>query len=115
MSNKIAHVFSTKLGRHGLPFVSCEKHLKQSAVECAPYGGEVLVVADTDAACEKCSHDSKIRCPLQVLLDVSQSGAMSDEQLTILVHALGYKSIKEAWVQLRLLTASDEAEDMLPY
>ena len=113
--NKIAHVFSTKLGQHGLPFVSCEKHLKQSAVECAPYSGEVRIVADTDAACEKCSHNAMVRRPLQVLSDLSASGAMSDEQLTILVHALGYKSVKDAWVQLRLLTASDEAEEMLPY
>ena len=112
--NKIAYVFSTKLNQSGLPFVSCEKHLKQSAVECAPYGGEVRVVADTDALCEKCSHEARIRRPLQVLSDLSDSGAISTEQLTILVHALGYKSVKDAWVQLKMLIASGEAEDMLP-
>lgn len=111
MSNTIVHVWSSKTQRHGLPFVVCPRHHSAVVLDYADPSYEVHDVVETSAVCEKCALEDKVLAPLKVLYKHSQT--LSAEELLTVLQALGYPSVKEAWLQLRVLQQSKEGA--IPY
>ena len=111
MKHKICHVYHVKRETHGLPFVVCARHYEQACIDYGDPAFDLRVICETDAICEPCSREDKIRAPLEVL--ERHSGTLSDEDMLTLCRAIGYPSIKEAWMQLKVL--NEDKRQAFPY
>ena len=102
-TNHICHILKVTAGHHAQPFVVCDKHLAVARLEyAASPTWELHRVGETDAPCPQCYKEASICKPLEVM-ERAKTAGVSEEDLETLAFALGYQSLADARLQLKIV------------